>query len=195
MKSKLSDRLCLSFALAAAALAGGWSTTPAVADELALEARLKRLEDEAEIRRLLDEYMDVLGSRDWDNYVLFFARDGELVMAEGTRKGRDDIRERMASASARMAEAARDRPQRQSADLLSNVKVEVDGDTATARSRFTFLSEDENGSFRVTGSGLYSDTWTREDGSWKIKRRSVEWDLLRGAGAPAPPSAPAAQSN
>jgi hypothetical protein len=93
----------------------------------------------------------------------------------------------MANASERMANAARaaGRPQRQSADLLSNIYVKVNGDTATARSRFTFLGEDENGRFRVTGSGLYLDTWKRVNGEWQIARRKVEWDLLAGASAPA----------
>jgi 3-phenylpropionate/cinnamic acid dioxygenase small subunit len=159
--------------------------TPAFAQEFSIEQRIERLEAEAEIRRLLDEYMDLLSSRDWDDYVQMFARDGELDIVEGVLTGHDAIRTRMANASERMANAARGQPVRQSADLLSNIFVEVDGDTATARSRFTFLSEQEDGGFRVTGSGLYIDTWTREDGHWKIKRRTVEWDLLRGASAPA----------
>jgi len=161
----------------------------AFAQQLSIEQRLERLEAETEIRRLLDEYMDLLGSRDWDNYVQLFARDGELDIVEGVLTGHDAIRTRMANASERMANAARGQPVRQSADLLSNIFVEVDGDTAKARSRFTFLGEQEDGSFRVTGSGLYIDTWTREDGHWKIKRRTVEWDLLRGASAPAPSGA------
>jgi len=37
-----------------------------------------------------------------------------------------------------------------------------------------------DGGFRVRGSGLYLDTWVREDGAWKIKRRTVQWDLLAG---------------
>ena len=101
-----------------------------------------------------------------------------LVSATGTT-----IRTRMANASERMAAAAAGRPQRQSADLLSNIYVKVDGDTATARSRFTFLSEYEDGSFRVRGSGLYVDIWKREDGAWRIQRRTVTWDLLAGQSA------------
>jgi 3-phenylpropionate/cinnamic acid dioxygenase small subunit len=160
-------------------LAGG-------AEGLSVEARLQRLEDEATIRRLLDEYMDLLDARDWDNYIELFATDAELDIVEGVLKGRDAIKTRMANASQRMAAAAaaQNRPQRQRADLLSNVKVEVDGDTATARSRFTFLAEGEDGQFRVTGSGLYTDSWIREGGEWKIKRRAVNWDLLAGQSAP-----------
>lgn len=178
--------------LATVSLAGGLATggaraqTAPIETRLArLEARLDELESESQIRHKLDQYMDVLGASDWDKYVLFFAEDGELHMAEGVRKGRGDIKERMAGAAARMANAARGRPQRQRADLLSNVRVDVHGDTATARSRFTFLGEDEYGGFHVTGSGHYTDTWVRVDGDWLIQRRSVDWDMLRGA-SPAP---------
>lgn len=135
-------------AVAALALVG---TGEAAAQAATVEARLAELEAEGEIRRLLDDYMTVLDAREWDAYVEFFAPDGELDMAEGVVKGRAAIRTRMANASARMAAAAPGRPQRQSADLLSNIYVKVTGDTATARSRFTFLAEDEDGSFRVRG--------------------------------------------
>lgn len=174
------SKLAALGALAAVALVGGQEAT---AQSSTVEARLTNLESEAEIRRLLDEYMTLLDSRDWDNYVKLFAEDGELDIVEGVLKGHDAIRTRMANASARMATAAAGAPRRQSADLLSNVYVRVDGETATARSRFTFLAEDEDGSFRVRGSGLYLDTWVREDGAWKIKRRTVQWDLLAGQSA------------
>ena len=153
---------------------------PTVPQQLSLAQRLQQLEDEAEIRRRLDEYMDYLGARDWDGYVQFFAVDGALDMAEGVVTGRDAIHSRMANASARMAAVAEGQLQRQSADLLSNIRVQVKGDTATAQSRFTFLSEDADGYFAVRGSGLYRDDWVREDGSWKIQRRTVDWDLLAG---------------
>jgi 3-phenylpropionate/cinnamic acid dioxygenase small subunit len=162
----------------------------AAAQAQSVEARLQQLEGEAEIRRLLDDYMTLLDARDWDAYVQMFAPDAELDIVEGVLKGREAIRTRMANASARMATAAAGQPQRQSADLLSNIYVQVDGATATARSRFTFLAEDADGSFRVRGSGMYLDTWVREGGAWKIKRRTVSWDLLAGqsAAAPAQPS-------
>jgi 3-phenylpropionate/cinnamic acid dioxygenase small subunit len=171
-RSRTAFASVLTGALIAASLAS--------AAELTVEERLRRLDDESQIRHLLDEYMDVLGASDWDNYVLFFAENGALEMAEGIVTGREAIHARMATAAERMARAAASRPPRQRADLLSNIRVEVDGDTATARSRFTFLGEDENGDFRVTGSGLYIDRWIRMDGEWKIQRRKVDWDMLRG---------------
>ena len=150
-----------------------------------IEARLQRLEDEAEIRRRLQDYMVLLRNRDWDKYILMFSKDADIVMDEGTRHGREDIRNRMAGASERMAKAASGKPVRQSADLLSNVEIRVHGDTAEVSSRFTFLAENDSGQFVVRGSGLYLDSWVREDGEWLIKRRKVAWDLLAGA-KPAP---------
>ncbi len=155
---------------------------------LGVEARLQRLQDESEIRRKLQDYMALLHNRDWDNYILMFSRSAELVMDEGHRHGRDDIRNRMATASERMAKAAAGRPLRQSADLLSNVEVRVRGDIAAVSSRFTFLAENEANQFTVRGSGLYLDTWVREEGEWLIKRRKVAWDLLAGATPAATPN-------
>ena len=65
--------------------------------------------------------MGLLDSRDWDNYVQLFAKEGELDIVEGVLKGHDAIRTRMANASERMAKAREGQPQRQSADLLSNI--------------------------------------------------------------------------
>ena len=178
--------LSLSLGWAGAAGAGGLSAVVlAGAEGLSLEARVRQLEDEATIRRELEDYMGLLRSRDWDAYIKMFSKDSELHMAEGTVKGRDAIRTRMDNASKRMAAAAaaQNRPQLQRADLLSDVRVQVTGDTATARSRFTFLGEQPDGSFRVTGSGIYTDIWVREEGQWLIKSRTVDWDLLAGASA------------
>jgi 3-phenylpropionate/cinnamic acid dioxygenase small subunit len=179
--------LTVSSAWAGAAAAGGVSTLLGVgAESLSLEARVRQLEDEATIRRQLEDYMGLLRSRDWDNYIKMFAKASpELRMAEGTVIGRDAIRTRMDNASKRMATAAAaaNRPQLQRADLLSDVRVQVAGDSAAARSRFTFLGEQPDGTFRVTGSGIYTDTWVREEGEWRIKSRTVDWDLLAGASA------------
>jgi len=154
-------------------------------EKLGLEARLQRLQDESEIRRRLQAYMPLLRHRDWDHYILMFSKDAEIVMDEGTRHGREDIRNRMSAASDRMAKTAAGKPVLQSADLLTNVEVRVRGDLAHASSRFTFLAENAAHQFVVRGSGLYIDTWVREDGEWLIKRRKVAWDLLQGA-SPAP---------
>lgn len=158
----------------------------------AMQQQAAVLVAEAEIRHKLQTYMPVLAAGDWDTYVNYFTRDGKIIMAEGTRTGRDDIRERMSSAAERMAAAAAasGAPVRKRADLLANVEVEVtSATTANAASRFAFLAEDGNGGFEVTGSGRYIDEWALEDGEWRIASRTVDYDLLR----PAPQAAPAQQ--
>ena len=60
-----SAALGLFLAWAGTAGAGGLSTlTLAGAEGLSLEARVRALEDEATIRRLLEDYMGLLRSRD-----------------------------------------------------------------------------------------------------------------------------------
>jgi 3-phenylpropionate/cinnamic acid dioxygenase small subunit len=158
-----------------------------VAERAVMMTRLGALEAESEIRHKLQTYMAVLGASDWDTYVTYFTRNAKLIMTEGTRVGRDDIKERMSTAGARLARAAAARPARKRADLLSNVEIKVDGNTATAKSRFTFIAENGEGGFEVTGSGLYIDEWALEDGEWLIASRTVDYDLLRSA--PPPPTA------
>ena len=155
------------------------------ANHAAVLVRLDALEAEAEIRHKLQTYMEVLGASDWDDYVNYFTHEGKLIMTEGTRVGRDDIKERMSTAAARMAGAAQNRPARKRADLLSNIEINVDGNTASAKSRFTFIAENAEGGFDVAGSGLYVDEWALEEGEWRIAARTVDYDLLRTAAPPA----------
>jgi len=146
-------------------------------------ARLQALEAESEIRHKLQTYMAALDhameTADWDNYVTYFTHDAKLIMVEGTRTGRDDIKERMSTAAARMARAAEGRPVRKRADLLSSIEVKVTGHAAASKSRFTFIAENGAGDFEVTGSGLYVDEWALEEGEWRIASRTIHYDMLR----------------
>lgn len=148
--------------------------------------RLQALEAETIIRRRLQEYMAVLTAADWDHYTDFFAEDGKIVMTEGTVVGREPIKQRMANASARMAQAAQGQLPRKRVDLLSNILIDVDGDSANAESRFTFIQQTAAGGFEVYGSGRYIDEWVREADTWRIASRTVDYDMLRSAPAPTP---------
>ena len=148
----------------------------------ALSSRLDALEAEAEIRHKLQTYMAVLSASDWDNYVTYFTENGRIIMAEGTRTGRADIRERMSSAAQRMSAAAQasGQPVLKRADLLSNIEVKVTSPvTASAKSRFVFIADNGQGGFEVTGSGLYLDEWLKVEDEWLIDARTVDYDMLR----------------
>jgi 3-phenylpropionate/cinnamic acid dioxygenase small subunit len=165
---------------------------PFTARKLGRDALLQRLLDESDIRAMLQEYMAVLTARDWDKYITYFSKEGELDMPEGIVHGREPIRARMVNATERMAmaAAAANRPTRRRAELLNVISVRVAGDFASAKSRFTFITENEAGQFMVSGSGLYIDTWVREEGRWLIKRRKIDYDLLVGQDPAQNPPAP-----
>ena len=61
--------------------------------------------------------------------------------------------------------------------LLSNFVIDVQGDTATAWSRWQFVAPDQDGRPVVAQAGRYDDTLVREDGRWKFKRRVAANDL------------------
>jgi hypothetical protein len=192
MRYSFGARVFASLKLTGAVLAACMLSTPAftsrarAAEAVSVEQRLERLEAADTIRWKLEDYMRVLQSADWDEYVKLFAPDAKLDIVEGILTGRDAIKTRMANATARMAKAREGQPRRQRGDILSNVKVIVTGpDTAAAQSRFTMLGEDANGNFMVTGSGYYTDQWVKVNGEWLIGYRAVHWDMLHGQKADA----------
>ena len=61
--------------------------------------------------------------------------------------------------------------------ILSNFEIEVKGDSATAWSRWTFITPGPDGKPVISQAGRYDDILVREDGHWKFKRRSASNDI------------------
>ena len=157
--------LVVVFATAPAPVAQAPAT--AAADTVA--ARLRALEDREEIRRLLLDYGRHLDSRDLKAYASLFAVDGEWVGGFGTVQGRDNIQ-------AFMEKNMGTGPNRAgNYHLLSNFVIAVQGDTATAWSRWAFVVPDASGA-RIAQAGRYDDTLVRENGRWRFKRRVASND-------------------
>ena|SRR5687768_1014377 len=157
-----------------------WLLAPAVAPTAAqtgaLEARLQRMEDKEQITQLLIDYGRHLDSRDLAAYAALFAADGEWVGGFGTVKGRANI-------EAFMAKSLGTGPNRAgNYHLMSNFAITVKGDTATAWSRWAFVVPGERGA-TIAQAGRYDDTFVRENGAWKFKRRTASNDTP----PPAPP--------
>jgi hypothetical protein len=51
--------------------------------------------------------------------------------------------------------------------------VQVTGDTATAHSRYLFYTATSDNKPGATRAGRYVDEFVREEGKWKIKRRTT----------------------
>jgi ketosteroid isomerase-like protein len=135
-----------------------------------IETRLQRVEDELAIRRVINDYAKYLDSRDYDGYVSLFAKDGGTWSnPSGTYKGAAAIHQMLVNIM-----GPPKRPNNANYHITSNFEVDVDGDRATAVSRWLFIERGPDGAPTPTISGLYRDEFVREDGKWKFKHRVAE---------------------
>jgi uncharacterized protein (TIGR02246 family) len=153
---------------AAAFIVAGW-LTPAHA-QTSLEARVKHIEDVDEIQHLLLEYGRTLDARDFAGYSRLFAKDGVWSGGFGTVQGPGEIK-------AFMEKAMPGANTTHNYHLLSNFVIDVKGETATAWSRWQFVVPGPDGKPSVAQAGRYDDTFVREDGRWRFKRRVASNDI------------------
>ena len=133
--------------------------------------RLKRLEDMEEIRTLLLDYGRFLDLRDLAAYSRLFAKDGEWVGGFGSVRGPEEI-------LTFMQKNLGTGPNRGNTfHILSNFEISVDRDSATAWSRWTFVTPGTDGKPVISQAGRYDDVLVREDGRWKFKRRVASNDI------------------
>jgi len=155
--------------LLAAALAATPVATMAQAGHGTIAARLQRVEDQLAIDRVLIDYAAFLDGRDYASYAALFAPDGEWVNEGGTHKGRAAIRQMLEST---MGPAGT--PNRANYHIITNPRVDLDGDRATATSRYLFVMRGPDGQPTPSLAGIYHDELVRLDGVWKIKRRVAD---------------------
>ena len=149
------------------------------------EARLQRFADKEEIQNVLLEYGRALDSRNFAAYSSLFATDGEWVGGFGSVKGPANIKAFMEKNTGTNGNPTHNY------HLLSNFVINVTGDTATAWSRWAFVQPQQTGGATIAQAGSYDDTFVRENGVWKFKKRTASNDTggpARGATPPAPAS-------
>lgn len=148
--------------------------------DAALEERRQQVEDQLAIQRVITDYSAYLDARDYDGYVGLFTEDGVWQNGSTRREGHGEIREML---SGLFGEVEPGFVNLSSFHFISNFEVDVDGDTASAKSRFIFFMRGEGGAPTPELSGQYHDELVRVDGSWKIAQRvdhtvmptSAEW--------------------
>ena len=149
-------------------------SSPVVAQSV--EARLKQLEDKEQIAQVLIDYGRHLDARNLAAYASLFATDGEWVGGFGTVKGRANIQ-------AFMEKSLGTGPNRgNSYHIMSNFEITVKGDTATAWSRWTFVTPGASGA-TIAQAGRYDDMFVRENGVWKFQKRTASNDTAPPAAA------------
>jgi hypothetical protein len=173
----VARRLQLSAMIASAIfLSTGVVVAATEAPRATLEARLQRLEDGEAIRLLLDRYIELNESRDYAAYSKLFAKDGELVTRRGRATGPQGIHEFLEKNFGAGTRAPND-PLQGSSHVLSNIKIVVDGDTATATSRWTLVTRGDGTRPQVSQAGRYEDKLVRESGVWKFRQRVIHRDM------------------
>lgn len=153
-------------------LAAALAAVPATAlaqPARSVEARMQRVEDELAIRRILIDYAAFLDGRDYARYAGLFASDGEWKNGAGTHKGQAAIRQMLESV---LGPAGA--PNASNYHLISNPRIDLDGDRATATSRYLFVMRGPGGSPVPSLAGLYTDELVRQGGAWRIRRRVAD---------------------
>jgi hypothetical protein len=138
--------------------------------QTSLAARVQRLEDIEEIHKVLIDYGRYLDTRDFTAYSGLFAKDGEWAGGFGTVQG-------PAAIQAFMEKNITGPNRGNTYHLLTNFEVEVHGDTATAWSRWTYVTPGADNKPVIAQAGRYDDTFVRENGHWKFKRRVASNDI------------------
>ena len=135
-----------------------------------IESRLKVLEDKEAIRELLMEYGRSLDARDFKAFSELFARDaGEWNGGMGVARGPAAIRRLMEQTITGKPGA--------NFHIFNNAMIDVNGDRATAVSKWTFIVQGKDNRPQAVYLGHYNDTLIREDGRWKFLQRKVTSDI------------------
>jgi uncharacterized protein (TIGR02246 family) len=153
------------------------SAPASFADEQSLAQRIQQAEDVRQINKLLVDYGLFLDTKDFKSYSELFARDG--TWSGGTTdfvpvKGPAAIRATMEKA---FAERVYDPEHITNVHLVTNVRIEVDGDRATGYSKYTVLTRNDQDQSYIRVHGHYDDVYIREDGRWKFFSRVANRDI------------------
>ena len=134
-----------------------------------LEARVRVLEAKEEIRNLLQEYRRTLDIRDMRAFSALFASNGSWTGASGSATGPDGIYEMLTGVLPDNPPA----PGSTLWHLITDPKIEVDGDRAKASSLWMHVRRGEDDTPLLPTLGSYEDDLVREDGRWRFQLRSV----------------------
>ncbi len=123
------------------------------------------MSDKDQIRELLARYCFALDADRFEDMAALFTADGVWETAFGTGTGRDGI-----VAQARSI-ATGPRPRR--IHLTTNIVIDLDGDSATARSNWVVIQNTQAGP-AIGSGGAYADRLVRVDGQWFFQHRTID---------------------
>jgi uncharacterized protein (TIGR02246 family) len=159
-------------ALACVAIA---SLGPALAaDDLeSLAKRVQVLEDREAIRALILAYGEAHDHRDYRTFSSLFASNGEWVGGLGSAKGPQAIFELMDRAIGHDPKPSGSGTYH----VMTNDQIEIDGDRASATTKWIYITPGENNTPTLVFLGRYLDEFVRENGQWRFLRREAPADI------------------
>ena len=157
------------FAAALALAPGAAQAQDSPAGAPTMEQRLRNVEDQLAIQRLITEYAVRLDAKDLAGYVDLFTENGIWQTGNTQRHGRAEIMQMLQGLYGKTeVEPFGYKGFR----MVGNFQVEVDGDHATARSRHVEYERGPKGNPTAILAGLYVDEFERVNGEWKIAHRT-----------------------
>jgi hypothetical protein len=140
-------------------------------------------EDRAAIEDLQGRYLFAMDFQDAETYASTFAPDGVINWARGEIRGREAIREFMASGTYNPTSEAEEGPwPAASRHFITNQVIRVEGNTARATT-YWFQATNNTADRRTMVLGLfghYEDELARIDDRWYFKSRTIFNEGLEG---------------
>jgi hypothetical protein len=134
-------------------------------------------QDRAEIEDLMSRYLYAFDWQDAEAYAATFAKDGVLEFAGGTERGHEELKTVMRDMAVReKAKADASFPPRRHRvrHYVTNLVLEVDGDTARSTSYWWEFNNDARAGRPYLGTyGHYEDELVRVGGRWLFARRKI----------------------
>jgi ketosteroid isomerase-like protein len=137
-----------------------------------IEQRLRRLEDQDAIWRLFMTYKDHLDQRDFKAYASLFTDDAVWMGNLGKSVGPAQIEEMLVKTLEVFVS-----DQERAHHLVLNPVIEVDGDTAKAKSNWAFVTRSDTDAPVLQMLGMYYDELRRTADGWKFSRRVAYSDI------------------
>lgn len=159
--------------LASIVLGGALLAAPAIAQDADVEARIQALRDEADIKALIVDYGRHLDALDFASFAALFAEDAQY----NGQTGPEAIEAGMIAAFGPDSGTV----WTDDFHIVGNIIVDLEGDAASATSRWIFVSPgaDTGAGRTVTPvlAGRYTDTFTRTPDGWRFASRRLLNDM------------------
>lgn len=170
----LLSMILLLFIAASSCSSPGDAGMPSEQQPADIQDRLSQLEAREAIRGLLIQYGQCLDRRDFSSFANLFAeKDGEWIGGMGRAKGRQAIQalmeDKIGTSSGKTIPP--------NYHLFMNESIDLDGNRASAVTKWLFVVSNPDGSPKPMLLGHYNDDLVLEEEGWKFLRRVVYSDI------------------